>query len=217
MKKSRKKYFRRYRKNNPEKIKKWRMDYYKKNRKKVLKLMKKWRDGHKRIYKKLQKKSYIKHKKKRNLGWRIYYRKNRKWMIKRVKEYYRKHKKEMDNKDRIRRNRKYKNDIQWKLRHNLRTRLLSLIRNKVKIGSAVKDLGCSISFLKAYITKKFYDNMTWKNYGKLWVIDHIIPLFKFDLTDRKQFLKACNYKNLQPLTKSDHYKKNTKEIYEKNH
>ena len=41
--------------------------------------------------------------------------------------------------------------------------------------------------------------MSWDNYPRLWEIDHIVPLSAFDLTDRKQFLEACNYTNLQPL------------------
>lgn len=34
----------------------------------------------------------------------------------------------------------------------------------------------------------------------------------FNLIDRKQFLKAVNYRNLQPLTIKDHQKKTTEEM-----
>jgi len=45
------------------------------------------------------------------------------------------------------------------------------------------------------------------NWGEVWELDHIKELHTFDLTDRDQFLKACNYMNLQPLTIEDHKKK----------
>ena len=48
--------------------------------------------------------------------------------------------------------------------------------------------------------------MTWDNYG-LWVIDHIIPLSSFDLTDRNQMLDAVRFKNLQPLWYEDNQSK----------
>ena len=64
---------------------------------------------------------------------------------------------------------------------------------------------------KPYIESKFYGDMTWDNWGTVWELDHIVALHLFDLTNRKQFLKAINYKNLQPLTKSDHLKKTLKE------
>ena len=46
--------------------------------------------------------------------------------------------------------------------------------------------------------------MTWDNYGSYWQIDHKEPLFKFDLANPDQLKEACNYKNLQPLTKEEH-------------
>jgi hypothetical protein len=107
-----------------------------------------------------------------------------------------------------------KEDLYFHLVCNLRSRIRAAIRYGCKKGSAVKDLGCSIKFFKKYIEKKFYGRITWDNYGKYWQLDHIIPLWKFDLTKRSQFLKAVNYKNLQPLTKPDHKKKTALETIE---
>jgi len=41
--------------------------------------------------------------------------------------------------------------------------------------------------------------MNWKNYGKIWQIDHIIPCKAWNLS--KEFDNYCcwNYRNLQPL------------------
>jgi hypothetical protein len=49
----------------------------------------------------------------------------------------------------------------------------------------------------------------------MWEIDHIIPLWKFDLEDSIQFKQAVHYTNLQPLTIEDHKKKTAKEFVER--
>lgn len=97
------------------------------------------------------------------------------------------------------------NNINEKLAHNLRSRLYDSIKGK-KIGSAVKDLGCSIEELKKYLESQFQLGMTWDNYGK-WHIDHIEPLSKFNLSDKEQFMKANHYTNLQPLWAKDNLRK----------
>ena len=81
------------------------------------------------------------------------------------------------------------------------------IKKNQKSGSAVKDLGCTISELKNYLESKFSSGMTWENWGTEWHIDHIVPLVSFSLENREQFLKACHYTNLQPLQINDHIEK----------
>ena len=98
--------------------------------------------------------------------------------------------------------------IQNKLAHCLRSRLsLFLKKNKTdKAGSAVSDLGCTVEEFKIYIESKFDSWMNWDNYGRLnkekstWNIDHIIPLSSFNLENREEFLRACHYSNLQPMS-----------------
>lgn len=95
---------------------------------------------------------------------------------------------------------KRRSDPCYRIATILRSRLNKLIRDGVKVGSAVKDLGCSIENLKEYLESKFKPGMSWNNYGiKGWHIDHIKPLSSFDLTNRDEFLQACHYTNLQPL------------------
>jgi hypothetical protein len=110
-------------------------------------------------------------------------------------------------------NRKIKSDPTLKLVRNLRVRLWDAIKHNFKAGSAVRDLGCSIQFLKQYIEKKFYNGMTWDNWNEIWELDHIKELHTFDLTDREQFLEAVHYTNLQPLLIADHLKKTLRERY----
>lgn len=108
-------------------------------------------------------------------------------------------------------NKRKKNSISRRLASRLRKRLIRAVESEAKSGSAVRDLGCSIEFLKDYLASKFQPGMSWDNWGtKGWHIDHIVPLASFDLTDREQFLEACNYKNLQPLWAIDNLAKGSK-------
>ncbi len=100
------------------------------------------------------------------------------------------------------------NPLNRKISRNLRARLNKAIKFEWKTGSAVQDLGCSIEQLRIYLESKWKPGMTWDNYGvKGWHIDHIVPLNKFDLTDKVQLGKACHYTNLQPLWVSDNLEK----------
>lgn len=108
----------------------------------------------------------------------------------------------------IKKNNKKKTDIQFKISCNLRTRLWGAIKNDFKSGSAVADLGCTISEFKVYIEEQFKDGMTWENWGvDTWHLDHKIPLANFDLADRVQLLKAVHYSNMQPLFAIDNLEK----------
>lgn len=110
-----------------------------------------------------------------------------------------------------------KDQTNAKLASRLRSRLYSALIGKIKKGSAVKDLGCSIEEARIYIESKFYTcptsnrQMTWNNYGNGgWEIDHIIPLSKLDLTNLEEFKKGCHHTNLQPLWCSENRKKSAK-------
>lgn len=104
-----------------------------------------------------------------------------------------------------------KNDINFKIAKNIRSRLNKCIKSDKKEGSSVKDLGCSIHELKAYLESKFQIGMSWDNYGLHgWHIDHIVPLSSFDLSNRAELLKAVHYTNLQPLWSLDNIKKGSK-------
>ena len=111
------------------------------------------------------------------------------------KEYFRKYKA----------NRR-KLDIQYRLSDYLRSRLNKALKGNYKTGSAVRDLGCSIEDFKLYLESKFEQGMNWNNYG-MWHIDHIKPLVSFELSERKELLKAVHYTNLQPLWAIDNLKK----------
>jgi hypothetical protein len=116
------------------------------------------------------------------------------------KEYRQKNKKELNENAKIYRKKKNQTDPCFKLRSRLRQRLYSALKGRNRGGSAVRDLGCSVEDLKTHIESMWLPGMTWENWSlRGWHIDHIIPLYKFDLTDPDQVKISCNFKNLQPL------------------
>jgi hypothetical protein len=104
----------------------------------------------------------------------------------------------------------FNSDINFRLRKNLRRRLRRALRNNYKLASAIRDLGCSVDFLKFHLESQFKNGMSWDNYGKVWHIDHIKALANFDLTNREELIKACHYTNLQPLWAIENIKKGKK-------
>lgn len=101
---------------------------------------------------------------------------------------------------------KRETDPKHRISTNLRNRLNIAIKRGYKSGSAIRDLGCSIEELKKHLESLFLPFMGWENYGKgidKWSIDHIIPLSKVDLSDRKIFTIVNHYTNLRPLWNKD--------------
>jgi hypothetical protein len=98
-----------------------------------------------------------------------------------------------------------------RLKVDLRCRVNRAIKSNYKVGSAVRDLDCSIEYLKRYLESKFQPGMSWDNRGRHgWYIDHIKPLNSFNLADSCQFKLACHYTNLQPLWARDNMAKGDK-------
>ena len=95
-----------------------------------------------------------------------------------------------------------------KLADRLRQRMCKAVHRGTRGGSAVRDLGCSIAEFTTYIEALFLPGMTWENWGiSGWHFDHRVPLARFDLSDRKQFLEAAHFSNYQPLWALDNVRK----------
>ena len=95
-------------------------------------------------------------------------------------------------------------NIQYRIKKSLSATLSAAVRRKQKAGSAIRDLGCPVEFLRLYLELQFAPGMTWDNYGTAWHIDHRDPLRSVDLTDREQLRSVVHYSNLQPLSLADH-------------
>lgn len=152
-----------------------------------------------------------KHKEKLALQSKEYYEKNKEKIKERSRQYSKNNRSSINlykrKYDRDRR----RSDPQFRLAIILRARLRKVLKSNAKVGSAVRDLGCTVTELKVYLEGKFKDGMSWGNYSK-WHLDHEIPLSLFDLTDREQFLRACHYTNLQPLWALENIKKGNKRL-----
>jgi len=119
---------------------------------------------------------------------------------------YKKYSKEYNKKNKDKANERAKrrrsNDIDYKVRCNLRHRVSQAVKNNQKKGSTLRLLGCSITEFKKHLESMFTEGMNWDNYGK-WHIDHIIPCSIFDLKNIEAQKICFNYKNSQPMWEID--------------
>ena len=103
---------------------------------------------------------------------------------------------------------RYNNDLNHKLKCIIRNRIADALKAN-NLSLIHVDVGCSTEFLISYLESKWQPEMTWDNWSRDgWHVDHIVPLHNFDLSNKEEFNKACNYKNLQPLWAKDNWYKN---------
>jgi hypothetical protein len=214
-----------WREDNPEKAARARKVYYLEHKQEAIATAKRWKERNplknkeiNRVYRKLNRKQillknheYAKRKKDfLKISQKKYYEKNKEKIRLKAKEYRHLHPEKARNYMKFKRD----TDVNFKLRQILRHRLFCALKGKEKNGSAIKLLGCTIPELKIYLESKFQPGMTWANWSQSgWHIDHIIPLSSFDLTNMEQFLRACNYTNLQPLWGGENIRKSNKLDY----
>jgi len=144
---------------------------------------------------------------------RRYYERTREDFLKKSRDYYDKNKQMCQNRIKRYGKKRYQIDQGFRILKNIRTRVKQALRIGSKTGSAIRDLGCTGEELKRWLELFFPEGMTWDNYGIEWHIDHVKPLSSFDLTNREQFLEACNYRNLQPLWAADNLAKGDSETW----
>ena len=103
-----------------------------------------------------------------------------------------------------------KTDYNFKMKHQLGTRIRKALGGHIKKSKKTKELiGCTIEQLWIHLEKSFKPGMTRKNYGK-WHVDHILPCVSFDLTKPEEQAKCFHYTNLQPLWASENLAKGSK-------
>lgn len=146
----------------------------------------------------------------RKNGLKSYYKNHEKRKLK-SKQYKQDNKKILKIKHRLYANKKYYEDIEYRLKVLIRGRIWKALKRNSKHSSSLELLGCSIKDLKIHLEKQFINGMNWSNYGQ-WHIDHIKPCSSFDLTNSDQQKLCFHYTNLQPLWAKDNIRKSNKII-----
>ena len=139
---------------------------------------------------------------------RIYRTNNQEYITIYSKQYFQKNKKENIDKRKQRRH-----TIPYvKICHNMR----SLTNRAFKRQNVLKDyktmnlIGCSHSFFKNWISYQLYGNMSMENYGKVWQIDHCLPINSFNLLNENEVKKCFHWSNLRPMYSNENSLKNDK-------
>ena len=96
-----------------------------------------------------------------------------------------------------------------KLKRIIRTRIWSAL--KIKTKHTIEYLGCCSNDYLDWILN-YNENYNIENRGKVWHIDHVIPLCKFNLDDLEEQLIAFNWRNTMPLSAKENLTKNSKII-----
>lgn len=198
-----------YYKKNKEK---W-SDYYLNNKDKISEYKKEYGEINKEKIKEKKKRYVEDNKEYLKIIWKKYRENNKEkikeWFINN-KDYRKNYKSEYNYKNKDKRNESRKNrrrnDIIYRLKENIRSRISNSIKNKgyTKNSKTYEILGCSYEEFKISIESKLEPWMTWDNYGKYngelnygWDIDHIIPLSSAETEE--DIIKLNHYTNLQPL------------------
>jgi len=100
---------------------------------------------------------------------------------------------------------KYREDINYKVKSILSSRLRSCVKNKSE--STLDFIGCSLNEFIIWIEYQFDDNMNWKNCGTYWHFDHVKPCASFDLSKNEDILSCFNWKNIRPLEAKENMSK----------
>lgn len=151
------------------------------------------------------------HKEEIKLSSKIYREQNREKERLRHKTYIENNKEKCLKANRLRDSKRRKNDLQYRLKRILRSRLKHALNGQSKKQSTLSLLGCDITTFIHHIENQFKPNMSWDNYGFYgWHIDHIKPCESFDLTKIEEQKVCFHYTNLQPLWAEDNLRKGSK-------
>ena len=118
-------------------------------------------------------------------------------------------------KRRIYRQKRYRGQVEYRLRVTLKARLQIALKMKgaYKHKKTTALLGCTVHELRIHLESKFTPGMSWDNYGRGgWEVDHIRPCASFALTDPEQQKICFHFSNLQPLWAAENRAKSNKEM-----
>jgi len=94
-----------------------------------------------------------------------------------------------------------------KLKRAVRGRIWYALQSKTM--HTIKYLGCNYNIYLNWLLS-YNENYTLENRGKVWHIDHVIPLSRFNLEDEEEQLIAFNWRNTMPLLARENLTKNAR-------
>lgn len=104
-------------------------------------------------------------------------------------------------------NKKVRENLELRIRKNLRARMYYALKSNRKSASVIEFLGCSMEQFKHYLGAQLDASMTWENYGSYWHIDHIRPCVSFNLQNLDEQKICFHYSNMRPLSAIENIKK----------
>jgi hypothetical protein len=92
-----------------------------------------------------------------------------------------------------------------------RGRVIQALNSQRKSKRTMEYVGCTPQWLFDHISALLINtDFTWENFGTVWHIDHIRPLAMFDLNCEHDLLQAFSWWNLRPLSKAENLRKSAK-------
>lgn len=100
--------------------------------------------------------------------------------------------------------RRRKENVQYALADSLRATMNRAFRRNwlEKPARTEALIGCTIAEAKAHIEQQFVNGMSWQNRSS-FVVDHFVPIARFDLRDSEEVHLAFNWQNLRPITRHE--------------
>ena len=212
-------------------FKKWK----KKNPDWMKKYMNRWEEENKEHRKEYIKKRYHGNKERFAKEYKNWLKKNKKLRDQYFKEFHEKNREKILPKARLRANIRRKDPklalhdykmllrrMQWQRDTGHPRAIWISVKNRITKWNrkynfkpdkhVMEHVGCSKIFLKEYLTLQFYKDkktgkmMSWENYGE-WDIDHIVPLAHFAKQNKEIRKHANHFLNLRPLWKKENLEK----------
>jgi hypothetical protein len=105
---------------------------------------------------------------------------------------------------------KRQNDLNFKISEIMRSKIHKMLKNQPT--SYQTYIGCDMEFFKKWIEFRFSPDMNWNNIGKVWQIDHILPINSFNFNNENDKYICFHWTNLQPLNSIENRQKSDKLI-----
>lgn len=166
-------------------------------------------------YKNKDKQYYIKNKSKVNDRNNKIYQRDKEKIKQQRKERYQRDKEKILKRNNERRKELEKKYPERKVIESFRKRYSKVINNKKPTTTrCIRYLGGNLKLVKEWFNFNFeiddYLNMNWSNHGKVWEIDHVYPVAKFNLNNEEEMFKCFGWFNLLPVLVSYNKQKSDK-------